>query len=347
MDKLFSIIVPIYNIKEEYLRKCILSALDQGDAEYEVILVNDGSLDYCEKICKEFSDEYSTVKYIYQENQGVSVARNTGIDVACGEYIVFLDADDWLPKGFLEKAKSLLGETRPDVVFYGYSSEYTNKTLNRFFPVDISLVTNENLIKSVLRDNSVYGIYDVSTIWAKLIKRELLVRNNIRFVKGIKRGQDTLFSLYFYLSCKSFETFHEIGYCYRKNEASVMHRFNDNIIQIVENLHNRYVDFLKTAGMDTEINDIMSKLRVSALMGDYLDLYFCHKGNPKSKNELITEYCNLKNKPEYSDSILNYKPQGFLDTVAFGVLKSEKIKLLWTINRVKFFVFHFFLNVYK
>lgn len=346
MNPFFSIIVPIYNIKEEYLRKCIQSALNQGNADYEIILVNDGSQKYCEDICLDYAQNNPLIKYIYQDNQGVSVARNKGIDEAAGEYIVFLDADDWMPEGFLESAYRELADARPDVVFYGYSSEYSNRTLERFFPLDSSDVTKEDLIRAILQIESKYGIYDVSTIWAKFIKRSLLDADNVRFIKGVKKGQDTLFSLYFYLSCSTFGTIKKIGYCYRKNESSIMHRYNENIIGLVEALHSAYSDFIIKSGMNADVSSIMSNLRISALVGDYLNLYFCHKDNPKPKNELKREYRELINKKEYSEAITGCVPKGIVNKVQVYALKKGKIGIIWMNKRIRDIIMHVFMSVY-
>lgn len=97
-----SIIVPIYNA-EQYISKCIESILAQTYRDFELILVDDGSTDMCGKICDEYAKQDSRVHVIHQENKGVSAARNAGISLAKGEYIMFVDSDDFITENMLEK----------------------------------------------------------------------------------------------------------------------------------------------------------------------------------------------------------------------------------------------------
>ena len=101
MKKLISIIIPVYN-SENYLKKCIDSVLSQTYKDIEVIIVNDGSKDNSDKICKNYADQDSRIKYYSQKNSGVSVTRNNGIKYSSGAYIAFLDSDDYIESNFCE-----------------------------------------------------------------------------------------------------------------------------------------------------------------------------------------------------------------------------------------------------
>ena len=102
----YSIIVPVYNIKE-YLADCLDSVLAQSISDYEVILVNDGSTDGSDALCDTYATQYPQIHVVHQPNQGVSVARNTGIEKAVGEYILFLDSDGWWEPNLLELLEPL------------------------------------------------------------------------------------------------------------------------------------------------------------------------------------------------------------------------------------------------
>ena len=113
----FSVIIPVYNT-ELFLRKCVESVLRQTYQSYEVIIVNDGSTDRSKEIAEAYGEGYAQIQVITQENKGLGGARNTGIDAACGDYLVFLDSDDYIREDMLEVLHGALQSTKPDVVAY-------------------------------------------------------------------------------------------------------------------------------------------------------------------------------------------------------------------------------------
>lgn len=120
MLDMLTIIVPVYKIKEEFLRYCIESLLDQGRKDYKIILVDDGSPDNCGAICDEYAEKNSILTVIHQENQGVSVARNNGIKATDTKWLSFVDADDWVEDNYInELYKELNGDAvDADVVMF-------------------------------------------------------------------------------------------------------------------------------------------------------------------------------------------------------------------------------------
>ena len=114
-----SIIVPVYQAKE-YLEKCINSILEQSFVDFELILVDDGSDDGSERICNDYAKKDERVKIIRQENQGVSSARNTGLDYATGKYIAFVDADDWVEKELFEESINAIEKSKADILYHGF-----------------------------------------------------------------------------------------------------------------------------------------------------------------------------------------------------------------------------------
>lgn len=127
---MFSIVLPIYNIKEEYLQECMQSLLLQTFKDYEIILVNDGSNNGCDKWCDEFAKQYpDVVSVIHKKNEGVSEARNTGIDYARGEYIVFVDPDDWVELDMCETINEVLKNEIVDIMNLSYITEFRNASI--------------------------------------------------------------------------------------------------------------------------------------------------------------------------------------------------------------------------
>lgn len=332
---LFSIIVPIHNTPAEYLRECIESSINQKTDDIEIILVDDGSDAYCGEICLEYDARNPQIKYIRQENKGASVARNVGLMNATGEYIVFLDSDDIIPDGFLRNIKNRIIECgTPDILMYGYGSKYRSRTLDRLLPSKKKLDLNKNnLILATLGEYSEFLPYDAGNIWAKVIKRSVIEEHNIRFPEGVIRGQDTVFMLYVYYYCDHVSFVPIIGYYYRKNDRSISHRFNPQIVDMDENKFSKYETFLNEMGFDA--CTVMSSIRVKALLGEYLNLYFCHRDNPKDRLTLEREYINLVKTPQYAEALMNIRAKGKLMRFKLDALKKNKISLLFAIKTVE------------
>ena len=115
MAPYFSIILPIYRV-ENYLLRCVQSVLNQGFTDYEMILVDDGSPDGCPAMCDRLAEEYSCIRVLHKENGGLSSARNAGMEIACGQYIWWVDSDDWMEPDGLQKLYDATAEGLPDMV---------------------------------------------------------------------------------------------------------------------------------------------------------------------------------------------------------------------------------------
>ncbi|QNG60201.1 glycosyltransferase family 2 protein [Bacillus sp. PAMC26568] len=174
-----SIIVPIYN-KEKYISKTISSVLNQTYNNFELLLINDGSTDKSEDIILKFVKEDSRIKYIKQENQGVSAARNKGIDAAKGDYISFLDADDLYHKRFVEL---MLREIENKNVCYCGSYVIKNNRVKK--------VKNNFITGNILRDYLLGRCNPNMNSW--MINKRFLKKNNIRFIEDQKWGEDMSF----------------------------------------------------------------------------------------------------------------------------------------------------------
>ena len=169
-----SIIVPAYNA-EKYIKKCIDSMIRQTKEELEFIIVNDGSTDNTENLVKEYKDK--RIKYFKNKNQGIGKTRNFGIDKAKGKYIMFLDSDDYLEKTACEKMYQKAENNDLDVVICDFYKEYDDGRIEEIHTDDFensSLKENPDIITEYLCP------------WAKIYKRDLLNKHNIRFVENLK-----------------------------------------------------------------------------------------------------------------------------------------------------------------
>lgn len=163
----FSIIIPIYNV-ERYLRRCINSVLIQENVSFEAILIDDGSSDNCPFICDEYSAKDSRIHVIHKRHAGQGYARNSGLEIARGDYIFFLDSDDWIPEKTLESLKQLINKYDVDIISFRFI---------RTYETDYFLVNNgqEKVIKLLQPDIMEAYLDDkiASTLWTKLYKKGL------------------------------------------------------------------------------------------------------------------------------------------------------------------------------
>ena len=217
---LVSIIVPIYNV-EKYLRRCIDSILNQTFKDFELILVNDGSTDNCEDICKGYEAKDKRIKYFYQNNSGVSVARNKGIENSCGKYIQFIDSDDYIDKNFLEVIVDRFNKDNSDIVFIGFYNEYNNGEIYKEKYYDTSITSNsiqEYCLK--LYKSDLFGYTCCKTFKSSIVKKF-----NIRFNVKMNYCEDELFTCDYCnhikrMSIENRTLYHYIDYQGNRNTLS-------------------------------------------------------------------------------------------------------------------------------
>lgn len=182
-----SIIIPVYNA-EKHIADTLESVLSQSFSDFEIIIVNDGSVDKSEEICKFYASKDKRVKFISKENGGVSSARNVGLDVVQGEWITFVDADDTIPQNALETLISY-ASIENDIVFAGYNLIKDGKLILGHHKRNCEM-TNSELAKELFSptDNLYLGV-----VWSKLYRHSITETHNIRFDEKIKYNEDRLF----------------------------------------------------------------------------------------------------------------------------------------------------------
>lgn len=178
----FSIIVPVYNV-EKYLEACIQSLANQEYSDYEVLLVDDGSTDASGIICDRFAEQYPKVKVVHRQNQGVAAARNEGLEQAKGEYILFVDSDDYVDSDMCRRLDRILMDAHnPETAVYGGTEENGECEKHLESPVKLNgkMFSGKEYLLCCYRENCLYN-----TVWMYAYKRSYLERYHLRFVEGI------------------------------------------------------------------------------------------------------------------------------------------------------------------
>lgn len=329
---LFSVIIPVYKV-ENYLHKCVNSVLSQNYEDYEIILINDGSPDNCPQICDEFAANDNRIKVIHKTNGGLSDARNAGIKAAKGEYLMFLDSDDyWDGNIHLGNiAKILENDQIIDSIFFRCKHLYSS--LNRIDDRNI-LAPSTNSIKDEnhkLIQMIKYGSQS-SSACLRVVKTSLILENNIFFVDDLI-GEDSDWFIHLCLFIKKQIEYPETFYVYRQNRLGSItseiteKTFNDQLYIIDK--WNAYLD-------ETDIDKNL-KLAIRGFLA-YLYCILILKLSQTSKMNYNLFYDKIKKRKKILNFSLNNKSviiknmtyffgmKGTVKLVGFLYLIIEKIK---------------------
>lgn len=245
--KKFSFIIPVYNCADNIVQ-CVKNIQRIGMEQYEIIVIDDGSTDNSGQICKRLFDKIHMVKYVYQENQGVSAARNKGLSIADGDYVIFLDVDDAIePQKFLDLFRKLDDDPDIDLVVFGHSFDYYCK--NKLYRIDEMKTPLSGIIKSSLWISKLEELYctnSLTPIWNKIFKRDFLVKNKIYLRKDMFLYEDLEYSLRCIARCKKILFEPEIIYHYRQSENTIKRLQRvEHISDLIQHIEEAFIYFLK------------------------------------------------------------------------------------------------------
>lgn len=221
-----SVIIPVYNT-EKYLRRCIDSVLAQTYKDFELLLIDDGSKDSSGTICDEYAAKDARVKVFHKENGGVSSARNVGLDNAQGEWVTFVDSDDWLSKDYLD---DLIRHTDSDLVIADFTVE-GEKQWNEDLPVG---KWQGNDLNRIIEGS--IGIARITAPWCKLLRRALV--GQIRFYTELTTQEDSLFMFRYLCVVQNIQIIAQKGYHYNRETIG-------SLSKSLEGNHVQFYDYLR------------------------------------------------------------------------------------------------------
>lgn len=237
-----SIIVPVYNTGE-YLNKCIESILNQSLRELELILIDDGSTDNSGFICDGYAKKDGRIKVIHKVNEGVSIARNTGIAVADGEYIGFVDSDDWIDGEMYADLYRLAAERKADIVMCDAVTVYGNGKRENDTITQLSESTA--LDKGYITPSLLMEI--AGAAWRCIYRKELLRDNDIDFPVGLKFSEDRIFNILAIGKSNNVYYLKESYYNRFIREGSAVNKYYDNMMDIVLDARERIMNAIDVA----------------------------------------------------------------------------------------------------
>ena len=341
---MISVIIPLYNIDKEYVIQCCESLKRQRVQEIEYIFIDDCST---ERLGVEVVEEYSAkdnrfILIELSENKGVSEARNEGIRKASGEYIYFLDSDDWVRDNYFFDIQEILNEEEnrnADFLILGSDTLFCNRSKTAM--IQLSNVEEIIMRKEELRDAQIqimefckkYPSINFGTMVMKLYKKSFLFDNNLLCISGIKKEQDCVFNLYA-LSCADMVRIVNIsGYNYRINPKSICHKYNENISSIYLNTIEHYYNFARK-------NDLSNEAYFYCLwtLNTIFNLDFYNKYNKKCIRKRINEFVELLNKPQYQEALskINLENVKVHNRIMVHLLREKKYYLYWVLYLIRY-----------
>lgn len=311
-----SLIIPVYNV-ENYIEKCLDSAINQTLKDMEIIIVNDGSKDSSKEKIEKYLKKYPSIKYLEKENGGLSDARNYGMQYATGEYVAFLDSDDYVEKTMYEEMYNVAQKDNADMVECDFIWEYPDKRKE-----DVGIIYNSK--KEMIEKARVVA-------WNKLIKRELIERIGIRFPVGLRyEDVEFFYKLVPYLDKISFVKKCFIHYVQRDNSiANTQNIRTKEIFKVLDNV----ITYYKENEFYTEYKEELEYIYIRFLLCSSLKR-ICKISN---KNE------RMKAQNETWDNInLN-----FPNWKKNPILKKKSLKNLYikSNNKITFKIYCFFLHL--
>ena len=307
--KKISIIVPVYNTKEKYLKKCLDSLISQTiQPQIEIIIVDDGSKKDIAELCDAYAQKYEYIKVIHQNNQGLAMSRNNGMKQAKGEWIMFVDSDDWVEKDICEK---LLKEAKEDVdiIISSCNNCYMDliKPVKMFEGQNMEWSDNREVLelqiisKFVLREKSHNAPY-VSVAWAKLYRIKFLEQNNLENICKLRFREDNIFNLYCFEKSRKIVYRDYYLYNYRQCENSLIHRSDWNMIELYIEYLEEIKKFIKKYNKSIKFYEAYKIRNIQSIVNIIGQYIFRNKCRHKEKIKKIKEIMKHEN---FIDAVYN------------------------------------------
>lgn len=314
MSSDISVVVPIYQA-EKYINRCLDSLIAQTFENYEIILIDDGSKDNSGKICDEYSSKDNRIKVVHKKNEGVSRARQDGLDLSRGKYIIYVDPDDWVEKDYLKLLYCKAISEDADMVICDFWGEYQKKSL--YYSQKPSSEDSRRVLEE-------FFPYHNGCTWNKLVKRDLFEKYNISFPKGVCFCEDL------YVNCCLLK--HEIKVAYVPkalyhydqvvNANSLVRYYDETTYEHDMRLFSLFIDLFKDTKEPTNMRKTFARNLTERAFwgGTFSSKEFAEKFG------VFTKY--LKNENDIKGKLYYLSAEGFYSQAYYVAIISKKIKNL-------------------
>ena len=313
----FSIIIPVYNVDLDYFNICIDRILRQSLESFEVIIVDDGSGKECADACDQYAKRDQRIRVIHQDNNGVSAARNNGILNAKAEWIMFVDADDWIEDNTLEAISEYIDGRSYDIIFFDCVLEYANMQEDVHYRLKPGVYKSGSIddkellyLEAMGPKTSKYG--NITYCWGKVYNRGFLLDNGIMFPESIPKSEDKVFVLQCLQKMKTLLKMDGAFYHYRINSASVCNSYTESadkdrteLIMILDEISDQMDRELGSLKGNKGYNRVSKKCRlfIFGIITDILRLKYYHKDYPRSRKHRSAEVKAFLNSEPYKRAV--------------------------------------------
>lgn len=293
---MISVIIPVYNVDVSLLKRCIDSITNNVKSRIEIIVVDDGSEAEFREQYKQYSDR--NIQIIIKENGGVSSARNSGIECAQGDWVLFVDADDWLEAGSIDRLNTMCESSDADLFFFSHTREYWKRSTvfacNTYESQDeiTEEVEKLQLMKKTIAASEYREAGARATcfraVWGALFRRQMLMEYNIRFREGMAIGEDMIFRLWceYYSQKTVYADYPFYHYVIYSDSASTVYRKTG--VQDAQRELEEISAFMKLTGLEYELEEAF-RFRIIEVMTVLPKRTFFHKKNPLSYTQRRNE----------------------------------------------------------
>ena len=338
-----SVIIPTYNV-ERQLPRCVDSIINQSLREIEIILVDDGSPDKCPQICDEYKERDSRIKVIHKTNGGLSDARNAGLNLATGEYILFLDSDDWIDEIMLERLYYRASTDFSDVVVCSYIIDYSNNNFSIKKELSTFVRYTDNIAEAIY-NLDLDGMFNV--VWNKLYRYDLLKENNLYFELDGVPGEDLLFNCATFEKVKRVSFENKILHHYmREDEDTLVHTYKSNLYSQVQ----RFNRARKTL---YDFYNMISVEETTCYADSYVGYIFScvpnlfRKNCDLSRKEKISFLGKILNNEELQYYMRTANKKGPYEKIFYAMIKSRNSIFMYTIYSLLFMIRNSFEEFYR
>lgn len=336
-----SIVIPIYNV-EKYLERCLLSVVNQTYKNIEIILVDDGSTDNCYEICEKWKRKDNRIKVIHKENEGLGMARNTGIENATGEYICFFDSDDYVDIEIIEKTYTSAINNQADIVIFGYLNISKDGNIkNRIIPyIDKQLYINQEVVEYILPNiiapdpRTGEKTYLWTSSCACLYSMNMIKNASWKFVSERQYIAEDVYSiLTLYKYVKRVYVLSEALYCYCENERSLTHVYRKDRYKMLKYCFRSCQMVCREQGYNNDVRRRLLHLFMYNVIGALKTIVIsgCSRNE---KNKYISEIINDPYLQEVIHKI-TIKHEAFVKRILFEAIRNKQCWLVYILVNIK------------
>ncbi len=333
MDKI-SVIMPVYKV-EKYLKECMDSVLNQTYKNLEIILVDDGSPDRCGELCDEYAKKDSRIQVIHKKNGGAPAARNDALAIATGEWIAYVDPDDWVETNAFEIALAAAQKEQADIVIFNtyLNQDDGSQSAIQAFPHDF-VTNNRKIIYGMQLSalNSGYTPYSQNWSqgfpWDKIYRTSQMRAHNVLWPVNLKANDDVVYTIHAFQAARKIAYVDKTLYHYRMNPASIGHKYTPDRIEIEEKIIDEMLNIQRSYGFDERYSKALYARIVTNTWYNCIRCFF-HQDNHESLKEKFKKIDRMLHKEIYKTAFEEVERDHLHDTGARLISVFKHPKAIW------------------